>query len=80
MEENTYVGITLIGGFYVNDTYIGKFWWKFSFQNNHLAGPVQLLLREKFSPGPGFEPGSPAVRTGALINWASQTIHWVKLV
>ena len=23
-------------------------------------------LREKFSPGPGFEPGSPALRAGAL--------------
>ena len=25
-------------------------------------------LREKFSPGPGFEPGSPALRAGALTN------------
>ena len=23
-------------------------------------------LREKFSPGPGFEPGSPALRAGAI--------------
>ena len=23
-------------------------------------------LREKFSPGPGIEPGSPALRTGAI--------------
>ena len=25
-------------------------------------------LREKFSPGPGFKPGSPALRAGALTN------------
>ena len=25
-------------------------------------------LREQFSPGPGFERGSPALRAGALIN------------
>ena len=25
-------------------------------------------LREKFSPGPGFEPGSPAQSAGALTN------------
>ena len=25
-------------------------------------------LREKFSLGPGFEPGSPALRVGALTN------------
>ena len=25
-------------------------------------------LREKFSPGPGFEPRSPALRPGALTN------------
>ena len=24
-------------------------------------------LTEKFSPGPGFEPGSPALRDGAII-------------
>ena len=25
-------------------------------------------LKEKFSPGPGFEPGSPALLAGALTN------------
>ena len=30
------------------------------FQNNLLVGPVLLILREKFSPGAGFKPGSPA--------------------
>ena len=36
-------------------------------------------LREKFSSGPGFEPGSPALHAGTLTNWATQTIHWAKL-
>ena len=36
-------------------------------------------LREKFSPGPEFEPGSPALWTGALTTWATQTIDWAKL-
>ena len=36
-------------------------------------------LREKFSPWPGFKPGSPALCAGTLINWATQTIHWAKL-
>ena len=34
-------------------------------------------LREKFSPGPGFEPGSPAVRAGAITTKPPQTIHWL---
>ena len=38
-----------------------------------------LMIREKFSPGPGFEPGSLALRAGALINRATQTIQWAKL-
>ena len=25
-----------------------------------------MLIREKLSSGPGFEPGSPALRTGAI--------------
>ena len=45
MEENTYVGITLIRGFYVN-----------------------VNLKGKFSSGSVFEPGSPALRAGALTN------------
>ena len=36
-------------------------------------------LREKFSPAPGFEPGSPAISAGALTNWATQMILWAKL-
>ena len=28
-------------------------------------------LREKFLPGPGFEPGSPALHAGALTKWGS---------
>ena len=32
---------------------------KFNHSNN---------LREKFSPGPGIEPGSPALRAGAITN------------
>ena len=32
--------------------------------------------REKFSPGPGFEPGSPALRAGAITikleNWSHE--------
>ena len=46
-----------------NDTYISKIHVNI---NN---------LREKFSPGPGFELGSPALCAGALTNWATQTIH-----
>ena len=26
-----------------------------------------LILREKFSPGPGFEPGFPALRLGIKV-------------
>ena len=36
-------------------------------------------LRRKFSPGPGLEPDSPALRAAALTNWATQTIYWPKL-
>ena len=28
----------------------------------------EVNIREKFSPGRGFEPGSPALLAGALIN------------
>ena len=48
------------------------------FQNNPLTGPVLLILREKFSPGPGFEPGSPALHAGTLTNWATQTTKLTK--
>ena len=42
---------------------------KFSFQINHLVGPMLLILREnKISPGSGFEPGSPALHAGTLTN------------
>ena len=37
----------------------------FGFQNNHLTGQY-YNLREKFSPGPGFEPGSPALHAGVI--------------
>ena len=37
-------------------------------------------LREKFSPGPGFEPGSPALRTGASTNRAIQILWVAQLV
>ena len=36
-------------------------------------------LREKFSPGTGFEPGSPALSAGAQTNCANQTNSWAKL-
>ena len=49
-------------------THIGKLWWKFSFQNNHLVGRILTIKEKKFSPGPGFEPGSPALRAGATTN------------
>ena len=54
------------------------FLWKFSFQNNHLAGRILIIKEKKFSPRPGIEPGSPALRTGVLINWATQMIlnYW----
>ena len=32
-------------------------------------------LREKFSPGPGFEAESPVLRALTLTNWATQTIE-----
>ena len=32
-------------------------------------------LREKFPPGPGFKPGSPALRAAAI----TLAIHWAKL-
>ena len=58
--------------------------WKFCFQNNYLIGPMLLILREKFSPGPGFETRSPAIRAGGLptasprrINWPSQNFSLV---
>ena len=38
----------------------------FSFQNNHLVGRILIIQEKKFSPGPGFEPGSPALRAGAI--------------
>ena len=38
-----------------------------------------VYLREKFSPRPGFEPESPALRPGTLTNSATQTLHWAKL-
>ena len=31
----------------------------------------------KILTGRGFEPGSPALRIGALTNWVTQTNHWV---
>ena len=37
-----------------------------------------LPLREKFSPGLGFEPGFPAVGTLALTTCTTQTKHWAK--
>ena len=36
-------------------------------------------LREKFLPGPVFEPRFSALYTGALTNCATQTNHWAKL-
>ena len=36
-------------------------------------------LREKLSPGPGFEPKSPVLRAGPLTNSVTQTNHWEKL-
>ena len=53
----------------------------------HIVTPLYLLngvylnscsehclvnLREKFSPGPGFEPGSPALSIGALLTAPSR--------
>ena len=55
MEETTYVGITLIRGFYVNGTY-----------RHHLVGRILIIEEKKLSPEPGFEPGSPALRLGAI--------------
>ena len=36
---------------------------------------ITIIKEKKFLPGPGFEPRSPAQRTGALTNRAIQTIH-----
>jgi hypothetical protein len=38
---------------------------KLAFQTK--VGSMLGILREKFSPGPAFEPGSPALRAGALL-------------
>ena len=38
-----------------------------------------LPLREKFSPIPGSEPGSPALCAGTLTNSATQPNRWDKL-
>ena len=35
--------------------------------------------REKFSPGPGLEPGSLAFRANALTNWAIQDKYQSKI-
>ena len=40
---------------------------------------IVINLREKFSCGLVFELGSPALRAGALTNWATQMIRWDKL-
>ena len=33
-----------------------------------MVGPTLLIKDKKFSLGPGFEPGFPALRAGALTN------------
>ena len=36
------------------------------FNNKLISENLTVNVKEKFSPEPGFEPGSPALRTGAL--------------
>jgi hypothetical protein len=43
-----------------NDSDYQGAWPPLSYTNN---------LREKFSPGPGFKPGSPALCTSVLLNY-----------
>ena len=31
-----------------------------------MVGRILIIKEEKFSPGPGIEPGSPALRAGAI--------------
>ena len=45
------------------DTYFSSL--PFSFDPFQVINSINNL-REKFSPGPGIEPGSPALRTGAI--------------
>ena len=35
-------------------------------------------LRDKFSPGPGFEPASLGLHAGMLTDCTAQTNHWAK--
>ena len=44
----------------------------------HHSGYI-VNLTEKLSSVPEYKPGSPALRAGALTNWATQTSHWAKL-
>ena len=67
MVEKTYVGITLSRGFYVNGTY-KQVLMKILLAKQPSGRLYINNLRGKFPPGPGFEPGSPALHAGALTN------------
>ena len=47
-------------------------------RTNYVITANIINLRDIISPGPGHEPGSPALPTGALTNWATQTNNWAK--
>ena len=59
MEENTYVGITLIRGFYVNDTYRDPIREEFLLgQADHRDGLVVIApARKARDPGSNPSPG-----------------------
>ena len=78
MEENIYADISLIRVFVLmthRDKILNVI---LAFRLTNLQVDINNL-REKFSPGPGFEPGSSPLRAGTLTNWATQTIRWAKL-
>ena len=47
---------------------------KVHFSKTHID-ILLIIEREKFYPGPGFEPGPLAFRANALTNWSNQDKH-----
>ena len=66
MEKSKYKDIGGYRGILANDPFtIGIKYYEKDKTFKYLGSLINNL-REKFSPGPGIEPGSPALRAGAI--------------